>query len=192
MTSAPEQPAGQVPATLTAQGRVLFRIETFSARYDPIEDRIRLDAVDAEGAKQSLLLTHRMLDHVVPVLVSDLEEKSPQGVPKMIAQGMKQLQARQIRQADPAAPSVQPEARTPVFLCRTVHMQKSAQGVAMTFTDDQSIDAVMLLSNANLRAVLDIFAELYRKGDWSDTVFPDWMQGDDPDLSPTPSVARLN
>ena len=31
------------------KGRTLFRIQTFTGRYDPSEDRLRLDAVDAAG-----------------------------------------------------------------------------------------------------------------------------------------------
>ena len=28
------------------KGRALFRIQTFTGRYDPVEDRLRLDAVN--------------------------------------------------------------------------------------------------------------------------------------------------
>ena len=39
----------------------------------PLEDRLRLDAVDAQGGKQAIFLTRRLADRVIPVLVSHLE-----------------------------------------------------------------------------------------------------------------------
>jgi hypothetical protein len=38
-----------------------FAVQTFTARYDPIEDRICLNAVDAIGAKQAIYLTRRLM-----------------------------------------------------------------------------------------------------------------------------------
>ena len=69
------------------KGRALFRIQTFTGRYDPVEDRLRLDAVDAQGGKQAIFLTRRLVDRVIPVLVSHLEGKTPEGVPADLAQG---------------------------------------------------------------------------------------------------------
>jgi len=85
------------------QARALFRIQTFTGRYDPVEDRLRLDAVDAAGGKQAIFLTRRLADRVIPVLVSHLEGKTPEGVPADLAQGMSQSRARQARQTDNTA-----------------------------------------------------------------------------------------
>jgi hypothetical protein len=79
------------------KARALFRIQTFTGRYDPVEDRLRLDAVDAAGGKQAIFLTRRLADRVIPVLVSHLEGKTPGGVPAELAQGMSQSRARQAR-----------------------------------------------------------------------------------------------
>lgn len=49
----------------SGKGRALFRIQTFTARYDAVEDRVRLDAVDAQGGKQSILLTRHLVDRVI-------------------------------------------------------------------------------------------------------------------------------
>ena len=86
------------------KSRALFRIQTFTGRYDPVEDRLRLDAVDAAGGKQAIFLTRRLVDRVIPVLVSHLEGKTPEGVPADRAQCMSQSRARQARQTGEAHP----------------------------------------------------------------------------------------
>ena len=158
------------------KGRAQFRIQTFTARYDPVEDRLRLDAVDAAGGKQAIFLTRRLVDRVIPVLVSHLEGKTPEGVPADLAQGMSQSRARQARQTGEATPAVAADTETPTWLCRTIHFQKADHGLNVIFTDDARINAVMPMVEANLRAVLDIFLELYTKAGWPTEPFPEWMK----------------
>lgn len=76
MTEAPDQQQAGQAAVNPGPDRLLFQIQTFTARYDPAEDRLRLDAVDAKGHKQALWLTRRLADRVIPVLVSHLEGKT--------------------------------------------------------------------------------------------------------------------
>lgn len=73
MTGAPDQQQAGQAAVKPGPDRLLFQIQTFTARYDPAEDRLRLDAIDAKGHKQALLLTRRLADRIIPVLVSHLE-----------------------------------------------------------------------------------------------------------------------
>lgn len=88
MTGAPDQQqAGQGEVNPGPEDRLLFQIQTFTARYDPAEDRLRLDAIDAKGRKQALLLTRRLADRIIPVLVSHLEGKTPEGISADLAQG---------------------------------------------------------------------------------------------------------
>ena len=167
--------------------RLLFQIQTFTARYDPAEDRLRLDAIDAKGRKQALLLTRRLADRIIPVLVSHLEGKTPEGIPPDLAQGMSQSRARQARQTADTSPAVVAESGTPPWLCRTIHVQKAQQGLNVIFTDDVSVSAVMPMVEANLRAVLDIFLELYTKANWPTEPFPEWMK---PEATVTISRAK--
>lgn len=158
------------------KSRALFRIQTFTGRYDPVEDRLRLDAVDAAGGKQAIFLTRRLADRVIPVLVSHLEGKTPEGVPEDLAQGMSQSRARQARQTGEATPAVAADPEAPSWLCRTMNFQKADQGLNVILTDDTRIDAVMPMVEANLRAVLDIFLDLYIKANWPTEHFPEWMK----------------
>ena len=98
MTRATDQQQAGQAAVNPGPDRLLFQIQTFTARYDPAEDRLRLDAIDAKGRKQALLLTRRLADRIIPVLVSHLEGKTPEGVSADLAQGVSQAQARTARQ----------------------------------------------------------------------------------------------
>lgn len=73
---------------------VLLHVQTFTARYDPIEDRIFLNTVDATGAKQVIYLTRRLMDQIIPVLAKHLEDKTPKGVPPDVVQSMTQERVR--------------------------------------------------------------------------------------------------
>jgi hypothetical protein len=166
-----------------------FAIQTFTAVYDPVEDRIRLDALDAAGATQSVWLTRRIADQVVPVLAKDLEAKTPQGAPAKIMQSMSQERVRQVRQQASAAGrvtrAVQPEPQTPSWLCKAIHFKRVPKGLLVVLTDDASVDAMLPLIDANQRALLDILRATYRKAAWDMRVFPDWMRSD-----PTPPAGQ--
>ena len=192
MTGMPdEQQTGQ-GASRPGSGRQLFRIHTFTGRYDAIEDRLRFDAVDAQGGQQAIFLTRRLVDRVIPVLVSHLEGKTPEGVPADLAQGMSQSRARQARQAVDTTPAVVAGNETPTWLCRTIHLQKADHGLNVIFTDDAQTDAIMPMVEANLRAVLDIFLDLYTKADWPNAPFPEWIKPDATLTVAQGQGARLN
>ena len=59
--------------------RFQFSIKTFTGRYLPVEDRLRLDSVDVEGAEQCILLTRRLCNKLIPTIATQLEEKLPEG-----------------------------------------------------------------------------------------------------------------
>ena len=176
MTDTAPHTAKRHAVAADVKGRALFRIQTFTGRYDPLEDRLRLDAVDAQGGKQAIFLTRRLMDRVIPVLVSHLEGKTPEGVPADLAQGMSQSRARQARQTGEATPAIAADPETPSWLCRTMHFQKADHGLNVIFTDDTQTNAVMPMVEANMRAVLDIFLDLYTKAGWPTEPFPEWIK----------------
>lgn len=175
-----------------ANVKSLFRIQTFTTRYDPVEDRVRLDAIDAQGQRQAIFLTRRLTDKVIPVLASHLEGKTPAGIPADLAQGMRQSRARQARQVGETTPAVAVERDTPTWLCRTLHFQKANHGLNVIFTDDTRIDAMMPMVEANLRALLDIFWDIYMKSGWPTAPFPDWQKPDAQVTSVAGQGTRLN
>ena len=162
------------PSGASAEERS-FAVQTFTARYDPIEDRICLNTVDAMGAKQAIYLTRRLMDQIIPVVAKHLEEKTPKGVPADVVQSMTQERIRQARQAETPAPPVQTDPETPRWLCTTVQMSKQPAGLAVTLTGDAACKAQIPLADPHLRTVLDIFRNSYAKAGWDLRVFPEWL-----------------
>lgn len=163
----------------SSQPRCSFRVQTFTATYDAVEDRVRLNAVDSAGVKQAILLTRRMLDQIVQVIAKDLEEKTPQGVSAQVLQSMTQERVRQVRREASAsgrsALPVVPEAQTPHWLCKKVNFMRVPNGIVAVFTDDSTVDAVLSLSEQNLRTLLDILRATYIKASWDLRGFPAWL-----------------
>lgn len=153
-----------------------YAIKTFTGRYIPVEDRLRLDAVDRDGNKQSLFMTRRLVDRIIPVMVEHLEGQTPEGMPLHLVQEMQQDRVRKVHaEGDSEAPvEVAPELVP--WLCRTVHLTKTGPSLSVVFTDDTHIEAHMPMSAENLRVVLDIFKTLYTSAEWGLQAFPDWMQ----------------
>ena len=152
-----------------------FAVQTFTARYDPIEDRICLNAVDASGAKQAIYLTRRLMDQIIPVVAKHLEEKTPKGVPADVVQSMTQERVRQARKAEQPAEPVLMDLETPRWLCTTIQMSKQPSGLAVTLTGDATCKAQIPLADLHLRTVLDIFRNTYAKACWDMRVFPEWL-----------------
>ena len=156
--------------------RLTFRIKTFTGRYIPVEDRLRLDAVDTDGNKQSLFMTRRLVDRIIPVMVEHLEGQTPEGMPSDLVQEMQQDKARQFHSEGGSEAPVAVEPEFVPWLCRTVHLTKTGSSLSVVFTDDTHIEAHMPMSAENLRVVLDIFRTLYTSAEWGLQAFPDWMQ----------------
>ena len=155
---------------------VKFQIKTFTGRYIPIKDRLRLDALDEQGNRQSQFMRRRLTDKIIPVMVEHLEAQTPEGMPSDLVQEMQQDKSRLVRAEAGSETSVEIDPETVPWLCKTVHLTKTGAGLVIVFTDDKSIEASMPMSNDNLRVVLDIFQTLYTSAEWGQEAFPDWMQ----------------
>ena len=91
-------------------------------------------------------------------------------------QEIQQDKSRLVRAEAGSETSVEIDPEVVPWLCKTVHLTKTGTGLVIIFTDDNSIEASMPMSNDNLRVVLDIFQTLYTSAEWGQEAFPDWMQ----------------
>jgi hypothetical protein len=152
-----------------------YIIKTFTMSADLGEDRIRLDAVDGAGVLQAIWITRRLADRFLPHLGADTEKQVQSGLPRDLVLSMNHEQLRSERAANPPpAVKVQP-AITP-WLCRTIRLKERPQDLIWTMTDDATIDAHMVLDGNNIGALLDIFLNSYRKLEWSEDAFPEWLR----------------
>ena len=152
----------------------MFSIETFTAHADLAEDRIRLDAISPQGDTQSVFLTRRLADRMVPLLVDRAEERAMPGVPKEIGLAMNQEQLRIEREENPIAP-VEAKQGSIRWLCLTVHVAEEQEQVVWTLTDDGDNTAVMGLVGDGVRNVLEVLLIVYQGLEWATQAFPTWM-----------------
>ncbi len=152
----------------------MFTIETFTAQADLAEDRIRLDAISPEGETQSIFLTRRLADRMVPLLVDQAEAHAVPGVPKDIALAMNQEQLRMERDENPIAP-IEAKQGSSRWLCQTIHVGEDQDQVLWTLTDDGDNTAVMGLPGDGVRNVLEVLLIVYQGLEWTVQAFPAWM-----------------
>lgn len=172
-------------------GACVLAVETFTARYDPVEDRLCLNAADALGAKQAIFLTRRLCDQIIPLLARHLESKTPKGAPPGVVQSMTQQRVRQARQAESPASPVQADAGTPRWLCTTIRMRKLPAGLAVTLTGDDAFTAQISFADMHLRTVLDVLRRCYDIAGWGRRAFPDWLDAETSDPAQVAPI-RLN
>lgn len=152
----------------------MFEIETFTAQPDPVEDRIRLDTASPDGRSAAILLTRRLADRFLPLLINAVEQCTRPGLPHEIELSMTQQQLRIERHENPLPDVVVAEGAA-LWLCRTVHFESRSDHLLWTLTDDAENTAVMALPGDAARAVLDVFLLMYRQLEWSEQVFPGWI-----------------
>ena len=155
-----------------------FTIETFTAQADLAEDRIRLDAISPGGETQSIFLTRRLADRMVPLLVDRAEQQVMPGVPKELGLAMNQEQLRIEREENPIAP-VEAKQGSSRWLCLTVHVGEERDQIVWTLTDDAANTAVMGLPGDGVRNVLEVLLIVYQGLEWTVQAFPGWMTARD-------------
>ncbi len=156
----------------------MVEFETFTVNADAVEDRIRLDAVGADGAALSVMLTRRLCDRFLPLFINAVEQGARSGIPREIELSMAQQQLRQQREQSPLPDVVLPEGVAP-WLCSTIHLEGRGDGLLWTLTDEGEHTAVMALAGDSPRGVLEVFLEMYRYLEWDVQVFPAWLRDDD-------------
>jgi hypothetical protein len=139
------------------------------------EDRLRLETVSDSGELQAIWVTRRLADRFVPALAKHVEQQVQPSVSKPIMLSINQDQVRKERASNPAPPVPLQREITP-WLCRTMHLKKREQGLIWTMTDDATIDAHMILTGNTVRALLDVFLNNFRKLEWSEEAFPEWVR----------------
>ena len=153
----------------------MFLIQTFTAKADFPEDRIRLDAVDAGGTIQQIHITRRLADRFVPLLLERVVASAAPGKAREIDLAMRQERLRNERNESPI-PEVEPSQGAKRWLCLTMHLGGEGGNLGWTLTDEAGNKAVMGLGGELPRTVLDILLLMYRQLEWDTSVFPEWLK----------------
>lgn len=149
-------------------------IRKVSLLYVPAEDRLALDAEDAEGGTTRLWLTQRLCRGLVtaltPILQQSVSLKLP-GQPPEAAQSWEQAAAMA---GFGKTPGVRAAPDSVVGLVDTVRIGPPGEQVALTFAfGDES--RTVTLTIAALRQTLAVMHRLYVEAGWPLDVWPAWI-----------------
>ena len=175
----------------------LRQIKTFTAEYVPIEDRVRLNCVDAQGMTFAFWLTRRLSDNFVTVAADKIAEvATTKGLGGASAHSatlnqLEQQVARQERAAAPSVASVKLADDQQAWLCHSIDFVPTNDGFNLLFKSHQDIAEIyaMSLSIQDFRNVLDVLFLTYAKATWATAAFPNWLREDD---KIDPSISLLN
>jgi len=166
-------------------GTVNFRVQTFTAIPDLVEDRIRLDVCDEDGMTQSIFLTRRLADRFIPLLLERVESGARQDLARDFDLAMRQQNLRIERERNPV-PDVKLGTDAQRWLCVTIHLSHGPEGLLWTLTDEAAHTALIPIPGDGARAVADIILMMYRNLEWPVDVFPEWLRDVGVETSPAP------
>jgi hypothetical protein len=153
----------------------MFMIRKITQRYDPEQDRIGLTAQNAEGQVLLLWLTQRLVNRLVGILASWLDEdvKTMTSGRSMFSlhaweQSSAEAQLKPGRPVDPAA--VQGEA-----LVNAVDLARGPKGYTLTFKWVSAGAARLMLNPTELRQTLIILHRIFDTAGWPKHAWPEWF-----------------
>lgn len=155
-------------------------LQRITTTYVDVEDRMRLAGQSAAGEVVTLWLTRRLLDRLLPHLLSWLERSTPLNDvnPGMRAHAQGALQGFAQMAARAALGNEEPvDATAPLAEWRvgSVDVSQSGSGLMLRFRDDGEQQAELPMSVESLRQWLNILLDQYRAAGWPLQVWPVWM-----------------
>ena len=164
----------------------MFNIKTVTMKFDPLEDRLKMDCSDNYKNTQRLWLTKRLLDRLVPSVANQLEAKSTNKISIELEQSFEQEKAEITKTK---AKSVKLMKNNPTWLVSSVKVTKSKHNFKFLFIEEQKIDidkkityqnrAEFDLAIPNLRQWLNALFKIYKKAEWDTNFFPNWIKDKD-------------
>jgi hypothetical protein len=153
----------------------MSEIRKVSLLYAPAEDRLALDAEDAEGGTTRLWLTQRLCRGLVtaltPILQQSVSLRLP-GQPPEAAQSWEQAAAM----ADfGKVPGVRAAPGSVTGLVDTVRIGPPGDQVALTFAFGGGQSRTVTLTIAALRQTLAVMHRLHVEAGWPLAVWPAWI-----------------
>lgn len=155
--------------------------ERCTTEYIETEDRLRLSAQLASGDTVVLWLTQRLLNRLVPHLITWLEKQtagvstipSVQATQSQAMQGFAQQAAgAQLKGESP----VQAQSALTSWLVDVVDVAQGDDAVMLTFKSEQTRQAAVKLPAQQLRQWLGIVYRQYQRGEWPTAVWPQWLK----------------
>ena len=153
-------------------------IQRFTTEYVVVEDRIRLSMELNGGEVRVLWLTRKLCARLVPQLVKVLGKRSliyddAVQVPSDNAQRRSQMGALgRLESQDP----VRPEGPVEGHLVTVLSMRMNPRAIMLDFkTHENKLIQTIPFTEVAMRQWLVMLYAAFRKGEWTEDIWPDWI-----------------
>lgn len=169
-------------------------IKRFTTEYVIPEDRIRLSLETNDGQVRLLWLTRRLCSRLIPQIVKVLDRRpqifgqEPPAQPTDNAQRRSQMQALgKLENQDP----VRGDDGAESHLVTVLSMRMTRQAVLLDFkSGEDNLIQTIPFPEESLRQWLVMLNVCFRKAQWTDDIWPDWISVRGGEEGPDP--VRLN
>ena len=185
-----------MPPQTTETRRSIPTLGRLTTLYSATEDRVQIRAeVQGEGV-MVIWFSQRLLNRVIPVLISWVQQQA-EGLPRAdLWQGFQQSRA-QVQLLEAAAQGrnspVDHASAGSEWMVQSVDVKHTDKHLFMVFKRQKdSLEGAVALpfQAAELRQWLNILFQAYRQGEWSLAVWPDWMP--EPAGQPIPIIGPIH
>ncbi len=148
-------------------------LQRATTEYIDSEDRLRLSGTVDGQQTVVLWLTHRLLQRLLPPLLTWLDKRQPDAVPR--ADVLHSFAQQQAQSKLPRQAPVQAKAESQTWLVTSIDITSSDQAVRLIFKGRQQEAAQLTLTPIQLRQWLGILHAGYRAAQWPLDAWPVWM-----------------
>jgi len=185
----------------TSQAASVPELRRLTTQYLDTEDRIRLTGESADGRVWVLWLTQRLLQRLLPPLLSWLDStvaKPPHThdgpAPTAAIDEAAEQRHQRAQQAAVSSHAIQPPVLAPAdtreILVQSIDLNHFPRGVRLTFkaVGASNPPTVRLsMPTQALRQWLRVLYQQYRKAGWPLQHWPDWLRTEPGQAAPSPS-----
>ena len=144
-------------------------LKTFTANFDPEEDRIRLDCDLHVEEQAQIFFTQRLGKLFVLELAKRVEQVSNISSLQDLTNDMK-TNSNEIKQPVSIA-----SKQTKAWLIKSIDFENLADGLRIIFKDNDTHAVHLEGDELLLRNILDVFVKMFYSAEWSTDCFPTWI-----------------
>lgn len=155
-------------------------IKRVTTEYVDEQDRLRLSGEVSESTTVILWMTHRLLNRLLPHLLSWLDKQTIQKAGTSTGSGVMQEFAQAAARAglQKQAPVTKKPENQEWLVC-TVDVKSTESVFVLIFKGHQQHESVEFALEASpMRQWLNIVYDQYRRAQWPMGIWPDWMVSD--------------
>ena len=144
-------------------------LKTFTANFDPEEDRIRLDCDLHIEQQAQIFFTQRLGRLFILELVKKVEQISNISSLQHLTYDMK-TNSNEIKQPVSIA-----STQTKAWLIKSIDFENLGDGLRIIFRDNDKHAVHLEGDEPLLRNILDVFFKMFYIAEWSTDCFPAWI-----------------